>query len=227
MTAHDWNALVRERIGSLVVDPARQLDVVDELAGHVAEQYAELVAAGVDEARAVAEALAPLDERARAATAAARRALPLEGESPRRERFAMLGYHVRHAGRMLLRERGFAAAAVLTLALGVGANVAVFAIVDAVLLRPLPYSNADALVVLKHRDQRTGITKEFIAIGDYVDVAARQQSFSALGAYGTQRATVFDVGEPFEASVLLATSGIFDALGVEPPRSASTASCRT
>jgi putative ABC transport system permease protein len=216
MTAHDWNALVRERIASLAVDPARQLDVVDELAGHVAEQYAELVAAGVDEARAVAEALAPLDERARAAAATAPRMLPLAGESPRRERLAMLGYHMRHACRMLLRERGFAASAVLTLALGVGANVAVFAVVDAVLLRPLPYSNADALVVLKHRDQRTGITKEFIAIGDYVDIAARQQSFSTLGAYGTQRATVFDTGDPFEVSALLATSGIFDALGVEP-----------
>jgi putative ABC transport system permease protein len=216
MTAHDWNALVRERLASLAVDPARQLDVVDELAGHVAEQYAELVAAGVDEARAVAEALAPLDERARAAAATAPRALPLAGESPRRERLAMLGYHMRHACRMLLRERGFAASAVLTLALGVGANVAMFAVVDAVLLRPLPYSNANALVVLKHRDERTGITKEFIAIGDYVDIAARQQSFSALGAYGTQRATVFDMGDPFEVSALLATSGVFDALGVEP-----------
>jgi len=93
---------------------------------------------------------------------------------PPREPFTMLVYHLRHAIRLLARERGFTAAAVLTLALGVGANAAVFAVVEAVLLRALPYQDASALVTINHRDQRSGITKEFIAIGDYVDLAARQ-----------------------------------------------------
>ena len=76
----------------------------------------------------------------------------------------MFTYEIRHAFRLLVREPGFTFAAVLTLALGVGANVAVFAVIQAVLLRPLPYSDADRLVIVNHRDQRTGITKEFIAI---------------------------------------------------------------
>src|SRR5258708_6166716 len=55
----DWNALVRSRLGPLSVDPAREADIVHELAQHVAEHYADLVASGMDEAAAVAAALAP------------------------------------------------------------------------------------------------------------------------------------------------------------------------
>ena len=76
----------------------------------------------------------------------------------------MFAYSVRHAVRGLIRERAFSSAAVLTLALGVGASSAVFALVEAVLLRPLPYSDAASIVVVNHRDQRTGVTKAFIAI---------------------------------------------------------------
>jgi putative ABC transport system permease protein len=140
---------------------------------------------------------------------------PAEPQSSPRERFRMFVYYLRHALRLLARERGFTAAAVLTLALGVGANAAVFAVVEAVLLRPLPYAESEALVVLNHRDLRTGIAKEFIAIGDYVDLAAQQSAFEALGAYGGRLATVFNMGEPFRAQALLATSGTFDALGVK------------
>ncbi len=130
------------------------------------------------------------------------------------ERFTMSMYYLSHAVRLLVRERGFTAAAVATLALGVGANTAVFALVEAVLLRPLPYANADRLVILNHRDQRTGITKGFIAVGDYVDLAGQQAGFEAIGAYGGRLTTVFNMGEPFRASALLATSGVMDALSV-------------
>ena len=106
----------------------------------------------------------------------------------------MFLYYLRHAFRRLRREPGFTSAAVLTLALGVGANVAVFALVEAVLLRPLPYDNAEELVVVRHRDTRTAITKEFIAIGDWVDLARRQSSFQSFGAYGTFAATVYGEG---------------------------------
>src|SRR5262245_27565226 len=133
-----------------------------------------------------------------------------------KERFTMFAYHLRHALRLLIRERGFTAAAVLTLGLGVGANTAIFAVVEAVLLRTLPYADANALVTLNHRDQRTGIAKEFIGIGDYVDLTAQQEVFSAMGAYGGRQAIVFNMGEPFRLSALLATSGALDALAVKP-----------
>ena len=96
----------------------------------------------------------------------------------------MIARDVRHALRMFVREPAFTAAAVLTLTLGIGANTALFAVVEAVLLRPLPYAAADRLVLVKHRDTNTSLTKWDIAIGDFVDLKARQQSFEAFGGYG-------------------------------------------
>jgi putative ABC transport system permease protein len=134
----------------------------------------------------------------------------------RSEHPLMTWYYVKHALRLLVRDRAFTVGAALTLALGVGANVAVFAVVEAVLLRPLPYPGADALVILKHEDLETHRTKNFIAIGDYVDLAERQTSFATMGAYGTQAGTVLNQGDPFRASVLVATDGALDALGLRP-----------
>ncbi|MEO8450117.1 MAG: ABC transporter permease [Gemmatimonadota bacterium] len=128
----------------------------------------------------------------------------------------MFLYDLKHAVRRLVREPGFTFAAVLTLALGVGANVAVFAVVEAVLLRPLPYVAADRLVVLNHRDQRTGLTKPDIAIGDYIDMAARQTTFEAFGGYGSTQATIYGPAEPYRVAMLVATSGALDALGMRP-----------
>ena len=128
----------------------------------------------------------------------------------------MLLHHLRHALRMIAREPAFSFAAILTLALGVGANVAVFAIVESVLLRPLPYADAEKLLILNHRDRRTGITKPFIAIGDYVDLAARQTTVDGLVAYGSGQATIFGDGEPLRVSALSASAGLLETLRVSP-----------
>ena len=137
-------------------------------------------------------------------------------DAPPKERLAMFTNDLRHACRLLIREPGFTLAALLTLALGVGANIAVFAVVEAVLLRPLPYARADRLVILNHRDQRTGIAKTFIAMGDYVDLVKRQSVFASVGGYGSGQATVAGLGEPFRARVLDAAAGLLETLDVHP-----------
>jgi putative ABC transport system permease protein len=144
--------------------------------------------------------------------------MPLPTTTPARptERTLAVAYNLRHGFRRLVREPAFTAAAVLTLALGVGANVAVFAVVEAVLLRPLGYADADRLVILNHRDQRTGITKEFIAMGDYVDIVARQSSFEVVAGYGSWQAMTLGDGEPYRVPVLGAAPGLLEALRVRP-----------
>jgi predicted permease len=144
------------------------------------------------------------------------RAHPIITEPKQTERLPMFLYLLRHAFRQLGREPAFTVAALLTLALGVGANVAVFAVVEAVLLRPLPYARASDLVILNHRDKRTGITKEFIAIGDYVDLVARQGVFETLAAYGRGQTTLVDKTDPFRVSLLGAGPGLLEMLRAKP-----------
>ena len=153
----------------------------------------------------------------RATTPADRRQThPVLTEPKQTERFHMILYLVRHAFRQLVREPAFTVAALLTLALGVGANVAVFAVVEAVLLRPLPYAKADDLVILNHRDKRTGITKEYIAIGDYVDLVARQGAFESVAAYGRGQTSIVDRDDPYRVNVLGAAAGLLELLRVQP-----------
>jgi predicted permease len=108
----------------------------------------------------------------------------------------MWTHDVRQALRIFRREPAFAAAAVLTLTLGIGANTALFAVVEAALLRPLPFDRADELVVLRYRDLSTGLTKPDINLGDFVDLRQRQRSLESLAAYGGYQSTLYGQGDP-------------------------------
>jgi len=141
---------------------------------------------------------------------------PAITEPKQSERLHMFFYLIRHAFRQLVREPAFTVAALLTLALGVGANAAVFAVVEAVLLRPLPYVSADNLVILNHRDKRTGITKEFIAIGDYIDLSARQKTFESIGGWGRGQTSLVDRDDPYRVDLLGVGANTLDLLRVRP-----------
>lgn len=123
---------------------------------------------------------------------------------------------LRHAFRLLRRDALFTATVVLTLTLGVGANVAVFALVNAVLLRPLPYPDADRLAVVEHRSRQTGFTKPFIAIGDHIDLRARQTVFEAFAGYGHGPIVVHGDEDIWEGEALTATEELFTVLRAEP-----------
>jgi putative ABC transport system permease protein len=132
------------------------------------------------------------------------------------EYFAMFTQDFRRAFRIFRLEPGFTTAAVLTLALGIGANTALFAVVEAVLLRPLPVTNADDIVILRHRDTNTGLTKEYLAIGDLIDLKARVQTLQNLTEYGNVQATLFEGTEATPLVGLSATPAVFDMLQVQP-----------
>jgi putative ABC transport system permease protein len=123
---------------------------------------------------------------------------------------------LRRAFRIFRLEPGFTAAAVLTLALGIGANTALFAVVEAMLLRPLPLNGAGELVILKHRDTTTGITKEFLAVGDFLDLQPAVKTLHAVATYGGTQATLFEGAEPSRILGLGATPELLDALRVQP-----------
>lgn len=101
---------------------------------------------------------------------------------------------VRYAARQLLRRPGFAAILVLTLALGIGATTAVFSVVDAVLLRPLPYAAPDRLVSVKNRWE--GETQGMLSPDEFFDYREHVDAFEAIGAYGFAMMNLTGDGEP-------------------------------
>src|SRR4028119_1723409 len=93
-----------------------------------------------------------------------------------------LGQDLRYGVRTLARSPGFTLAAVLTLALGIGANAAVFSVVDGVLLRPVPMDNADRLMMVWQTDRDSGTTREPASIPDFLDLQERSQRFERIAA---------------------------------------------
>ena len=89
----------------------------------------------------------------------------------------------RFALRLLAKHPGFTIAALLTLALGIGANTAIYSVINAVLLRPAPVEDLDRLMMVWETDRATGTTREPASVPDYLDFRTRQSAFDALAAH--------------------------------------------
>jgi putative ABC transport system permease protein len=120
----------------------------------------------------------------------------------------------RHALRSLRKNPGFTTVAVLTLALGIGANTGIFSVVNAVLLRPLPYDQPDHLVELFTRGQEAG-SRFSLAYPDILDIRGLTRDFLGVAAFGTTRYNFTSGGEPREVRAALATDDLFRVLRAE------------
>ena len=116
--------------------------------------------------------------------------------------------------RMLRKSPGFTAVAVLTLALGIGANTALFSVVNGVLLNPLPYPHPDQVVSVA--SERPGHGEGFISYPDFQDWVRDNHSFSSLAAYNPITFNLVGQGEPERVSAMEVSSTFFPALGVNP-----------
>ncbi len=129
-----------------------------------------------------------------------------------------VGRDLRHALRGLSRRPSFASAAVLTLALGIGATTAIFSVVYSVLLKPLPYPNADELVRIRH--VAPGLTPGYMVASTNMHLTYREENraFAAVGLWMEDSATLTDRGEAERVRALKVTDGVLQALGVQPMR---------
>src|SRR5919205_1779329 len=124
---------------------------------------------------------------------------------------------VRYGLRVLWQRPGFAAVAVLTLALGIGANTAIFSVVNAVLLRPLPFRESERLVVVYETTQ--SVPRDFVSVPNLEDYRAGSRSFEGFATFVPQSVNLTGAGaEPERVVGAFVTSSFFPVLGVEPER---------
>jgi putative ABC transport system permease protein len=130
---------------------------------------------------------------------------------------ALLIHDLRHSIRLLLRTPGFTIVAALTLALGIGANTAIFTVVNALLLRPLPYAHADRLVMVwQDLRARGGPADEWATPGNYADWRRETGIFQTLAVIAGWRPTLTGAAEPEPLPGEQVSHEYFDVLGVTP-----------
>jgi putative ABC transport system permease protein len=123
---------------------------------------------------------------------------------------------LRYGMRMLMNKPGFAAVAIITLALGIGANTAIFSVVNAVLLQPLPYREPDKLVRVYTEFPTMGLRKFWMSVPEFTDIRNEAQSWESLGAWSSGGVNVASASEPIRVTSASITRGLIDVLGVQP-----------
>jgi len=193
-------------------------DVDDELRFHIESRVAEYIAAGMrpEEARAAARSRFGNVDSVRQRC----EAIDNKREQGRR-RVAMreaLKQDVRYALRTLRRNPAFTIIAVLTLSLGIGANSAIFSVVNGVLLRPLPYHEPERLVRLFTAFHGSGEERYAMSQPEFMDYKGLTQVFENAAAFTGATLTLTGAGDPQRVRGIAATRDLFPALGVTPMR---------
>src|SRR5215468_1558527 len=223
----DWTQHVRPRLSGLRLSPTREAEIVEELSQHLEDRYRELIAGGMSPDEATQVALADF----RDGNLLARRMAPLRQAhspstitpgAPGGRLLSDLWQDLRYAARMLWKRPGFTVAAVLTLAIGIGANAAIFTVINAVLLRPLPFPHSEQLVSLYTRYlPSSGFNFLYFGLSgpEFADVRGRVNAFAGLAAYGFSSSNLTrGNGEAERVLTMRVTSEFFDVLGVRPAR---------
>jgi putative ABC transport system permease protein len=210
---NDWKKEIRNRLAGSKIEPAREIEIVDELAQHLDDRYAELLSIGKRDETAYREVLAELSD-SRLLAQELRRI-----ERPARQEPVVVGVRkktmigniwndLRYGLRILRKGPVFTAVAVLTLTLGIGANTVIFSLVNALLFRPLP--------AVQEPHQLTYLSGSY-SYPDYEYLRDRNEVFSGLFAQGGTTSLNLNTGGAPELVVgELVTADFFSVLGVTP-----------
>ncbi len=195
------------------VDP----DVREELEHHIAMRIEENLAAGMSREAAEREARRRFGDLARYGreTRAIERAAVTAVR--RTELFAVARQELRRAFRALAKAKSFSVAALLTLAVGIGATTAIFTVLDAVILRPLPYPAADRLVRIYHPVPKSTSDERWnISQAEFFHFTKEAKRLDAVGLYGFDRLTILSEGQALPVNAALVTASTLSLLGATP-----------
>src|SRR5215212_2703386 len=203
-----WWKAFRDRIRALRDSDAVHREIDEEMRFHLDMRAEENVRRG----------MSPEDARREA-----------ERRFGRLTRIKEMGYEVRGGGfvetlwqdlrygvRMLLKHWGFTFVAVLTLALGIGVNTALFSVVNAVLLRPLPYAEPERLVQIYDANAQSGYDRFAFSLANFVDHRDQQSGFEQVAAYFRRDANLTGAGEPERVQVAVVSASFLPLLRVQP-----------
>jgi predicted permease len=225
----DWSAIVRQRLRELSAGPPDP-DVVEELAAHLSQIHDEARAGGMTDEEAdrhTRRLIVPSHPFLQALEARRPRVGRRISEWTRQEpplpaerRGAMARIDItrdsRYALRMLVRTPVFSLVAILTFAIGIGVNTAVFGVVNGVLLESLPYPESDRITMVWLDNQRQGIKEDITSYPNYVDWRDQNSSYAHLAAVRTTSFNLTGAGEPERLPGALTTANYFDVMGVAP-----------
>ena len=185
----DFKEEIRRRLQSLRLSPERENEIADELSQHLEDQYEQELNHGATEEQARQAVLTDFNQSDVLASSLKRveRRVPQNpiqmGTERKTNMIADLRQDVRYGVRMLLKNPGFTTIAVLALALGIGANSAIFSVVNTLLLRPLPYKNPSQLVVIWENATHLGFPKNTPSAANFLDWQKQNTLLEGMGAF--------------------------------------------
>lgn len=219
----DWKSQIAKRLRDAKLETAREADIVDELTHHFEDRYQDLLARGVaaEEAqRATVEELndsEALARELRRIEPATEYEMVIAGGGLRKNIAADTWQDLRFGARQLRRNPGFAAVAIITLALGIAANTTIFSVVSAILLRKPPIPSPNRVVVASSRNSIRGWDLQQVSALDFRDWRSQSKAFEAMAA--GEMEVPFTVTGGREPQILVGdrvTANYFRVLGIPP-----------
>ncbi len=217
----DWKPHIRPLLTTLHLSPTREDEIIEELSQHLEDRWRELIAQGASEDEATRLALAQLRE-----DVLARNLAPLRQsrQSPAVTPGVSTGHwasdlwrDLRYAVHTFRKQPGFAAAAILTLGLGIGATTAMFSVIDGVLLKPLPFPQPDRLVAMWHVAPELGFDEFQQSPATYFTYRDDNRVFEDVGLWVPfPDVSITGRGEPERVQALYVTDGTLPILKVQP-----------
>lgn len=209
MRVRHWLYIIPLRMRSLVRRKEVEQELTEELQYHLEQKTREYVAKGMAAGEARRAAVCEMHglEKSKEECRDARRVSFIEE----------VVQDARHGIRVLRKNPGFTMVAMLTLALAIGANTAIFSVVNAVMLRPLPYPDAERLVLMNETVENRG-RLEMMSVSwlDYLDWRRQAQSFRHLGIFRSQNLNLTGMDEAERLNGAMASSDVFNAAGIHP-----------
>ena len=220
----EWKPEIKKRLAGLHLEPERESEILDELSSHLQDRYDDLRASGTAQEDAFRDVIAELDASDLVSELEATEETPAqpapEGAPSTGRFFSDFLMDLRYAVRTLRKSPGFTGVAILTLALGIGANAAVFTVINSLILNPLPVDTISTLAAVNTTQTKKAAQAndlQLLSFPNFRDLREKTYSFGSLAAHSNPTAvTMIDQDEPRRVFMELVTANYFDTLGLHP-----------